>query len=199
MITTALRAAIAAAKGRGELEISSDDLLLGSLYSISRFGVVRLGPWTIDLEPFGLNWMVEPPRQEPKVVYSEAVVKILDQAAALARIENSAVGVEHVLVCFAGNQTGLMAKLRSRYAIDPAAWRAAVSALAPPEKTKPNLSRDYLSPEEAAEFLGVHVQTLRGYIRSGKLDALRIAGERVIRIRRESLEKLLEPMTGKGD
>jgi excisionase family DNA binding protein len=55
-------------------------------------------------------------------------------------------------------------------------------------------ARDYLSPEQAAEALGLHAQTVRAYIRSGKLPAMRVAGERAIRIRREDLEKVLEPL-----
>src|SRR5215831_12514328 len=57
-----------------------------------------------------------------------------------------------------------------------------------------SLSRDYLSPEEAADALGIHVQTVRAYVRSGKLPALRLAGERAIRIRRNDLEAVLEPL-----
>jgi len=55
-------------------------------------------------------------------------------------------------------------------------------------------ARQYLTPEEGAEFLGIHIQTIRGYIRSGKLPAVRVAGERAIRIRKASLEALLEPL-----
>jgi excisionase family DNA binding protein len=54
--------------------------------------------------------------------------------------------------------------------------------------------RDYLTPEQAADALGLHAQTVRAYIRSGKLPAMRVAGERAIRIRREDLEKVLEPL-----
>jgi excisionase family DNA binding protein len=54
--------------------------------------------------------------------------------------------------------------------------------------------RDYLTPEEAAEELGVHVQTMRAYIRSGRMPAFRLAGERAIRILRADLEKVLEPV-----
>ena len=46
----------------------------------------------------------------------------------------------------------------------------------------------------AAEALSIHVQTLRAYVRSGKLPALRLAGERAIRIRRQDLETVLEPL-----
>ncbi|MDE3197619.1 MAG: helix-turn-helix domain-containing protein [Acidobacteriota bacterium] len=45
-----------------------------------------------------------------------------------------------------------------------------------------------------ASCTNLHVQTLRAYIRSGKLPASRIAGERALRIRRADLGKVLEPL-----
>jgi excisionase family DNA binding protein len=56
--------------------------------------------------------------------------------------------------------------------------------------------REYLTPEQAAEELGIHVQTMRAYIRSERLPAFRLAGERAIRILRSDLEKVLEPLGG---
>ena len=53
--------------------------------------------------------------------------------------------------------------------------------------------KQFFSPDGAAEFLGVHTQTVRGYIRTGKLSALRLAGERALRIQRSDLLALLEP------
>lgn len=50
------------------------------------------------------------------------------------------------------------------------------------------------SPEEAAAYLGVHVQTVRGWIRSGRLPASRLAGQRALRIRAGDLEAVLEPI-----
>jgi excisionase family DNA binding protein len=50
------------------------------------------------------------------------------------------------------------------------------------------------SPEEAAEYLGVHVQTVRTWIRSGRLRASRLAGQRALRIRARDLESVLEPV-----
>ena len=55
---------------------------------------------------------------------------------------------------------------------------------------------DYLTPEQAADVLHAHVQTIRDYIRSGRLPAFRLAGERAIRIRRSDLEALLELPSG---
>jgi excisionase family DNA binding protein len=54
------------------------------------------------------------------------------------------------------------------------------------------------SPEEAAEYLGVHVQTVRGWIRSGRLRASRLAGQRALRISATDLQSVLEPV-GPGD
>lgn len=79
--------------------------------------------------------------------------------------------------------------------ITRAAWRTAIAQLSPmPLSTPRSDDRDYLTPEEAAEALSIHVQTLRAYVRSGKLPALRLAGERAIRIRRQDLETVLEPV-----
>ena len=59
-----------------------------------------------------------------------------------------------------------------------------------------NKTQEYLTPEEAAEALSIHVQTMRAYIRSGRLPAFRLAGERAIRILRSDLEKVLESLGG---
>jgi len=58
------------------------------------------------------------------------------------------------------------------------------------------VGNDLLSPEQAASELGVHIQTLRGYIRRGKLAAFRLAGARAIRIRRSDLQALLAQPIG---
>src|SRR3990170_2765770 len=52
----------------------------------------------------------------------------------------------------------------------------------------------FFTVDQAAQFLGIHHQTLRGYIKGGKLPAYRLAGEKVLRIKREDLMALLEPV-----
>ena len=54
--------------------------------------------------------------------------------------------------------------------------------------------KELLSVKEAAEFLGLSVSTIRRYIYDRRLPAYKIAGERLVRIRREDLEALLDPM-----
>jgi excisionase family DNA binding protein len=213
-------AAFAAAHARrlGRIEIGPDELLLGALQEISRFGVVRLGALMIDLEELGLDWLKgleqsgsKVLRLAPKLVYSQGAVRIFDLAAVIAKADGgSAIGVDHLLAAFAKEDSGLMGKLKQKYGITDPGWRAAIAEraalasapasaneAAPAElRVEPGsvAGRDYLTPEEAAEALGLHVQTLRGYVRSGKLPALRLAGERAIRIRRADLETVLEPL-----
>ncbi len=55
------------------------------------------------------------------------------------------------------------------------------------------------STEEAAAYYGVHVQTVRAWIRSGKLPASKLAGQKSIRIRESDLKAVLEPIDPKDD
>jgi excisionase family DNA binding protein len=201
--------AITQAKRRGLGEITPDELLLGCLRVISQFGIVTFGRWTFDLEALGVDWLENPDRKGMKPAYSQALVDVFDLAARIAKADGatpSAIRIDHLLVAL-WSDSGLMAELRRKHGISSAEWRAAAvqlsavrqvkDAVAPAEK-KEN-PRDYLSPEQAAEALGLHVQTVRAYIRSGKLPAMRVAGERAIRIRREDLAKVLEPMNSQGE
>jgi excisionase family DNA binding protein len=193
--------AIFAAKQRGHAEVTPDHVLLGCLRAISRFGIATIGPWSLDLESLGVEWMSEPDGPKPKVAYSQAAVDLFDRAARISRSAGEGgMSLCSLLAAFATEDTGLMADLKRTHGITSAAWRAAVAQFAAPQsniarsESAGKTGRDFLTPEEAAEALGIHVQTMRGYIRSGRLPAYRLAGERAIRIRRPDLEKLLEPV-----
>jgi excisionase family DNA binding protein len=54
-----------------------------------------------------------------------------------------------------------------------------------------------LTIREVARITKLHEMTIRRYIRSGKLDAVRVG--RQIRIRPEALEKLMTPVEAHGD
>lgn len=58
--------------------------------------------------------------------------------------------------------------------------------------------KELLSVQEAADFLGLSVSTIRRYIRDGRLPAYRVAGERLLRIKRSDLEELLDPIFEEG-
>jgi len=210
--------AITQAKRRGLPEITPDELLLGCLRMISQFGIVTFGRWTFDLETLGVDWLESPDRKGLKPAYSQELVDVFDRAARIARADNTGViRIDHLLVAL-WSDTGLIAQLRHDHNISSAEWRAAAVQLSAaratvqlstaraavpastarqstePEPERREPARDYLTPEQAADALGLHAQTVRAYIRSGKLPAMRVAGERAIRIRREDLEKVLEPL-----
>ena len=54
--------------------------------------------------------------------------------------------------------------------------------------------KELFSVREAAEFLGVSDSTIRRYISNGRLQAYRLGDERLIRIKRQDLERLLSPI-----
>lgn len=52
----------------------------------------------------------------------------------------------------------------------------------------------YLSVRQAADFLSVSPRTIRRYIEQNILLAYRVTGSNTIRIKREDLEALLQPV-----
>jgi excisionase family DNA binding protein len=85
----------------------------------------------------------------------------------------------------------LRARVRDAVATSPSSPASAPETVRSGAGTS---SRELFTVDQAAEFLGVHHQTLRGYIKNGKLPAYRLAGEKVLRIKREDLMALLEPV-----
>jgi len=56
----------------------------------------------------------------------------------------------------------------------------------------------YLSIRQAADLLSVSPRTIRRYIQQRHLPAYRIAGQPTIRIKREDVEALLEPLAAEA-
>jgi hypothetical protein len=96
-ITPATSYAIRLARQRGLAEVGPEELLLGCLLAISRFGVVQIGQWAIDLARYGVDWLSVTPREGgPKIAYSEKAVELFDLAAKIARIDQAGeIRVEH--------------------------------------------------------------------------------------------------------
>lgn len=150
-----------------------------------------------------------PEASAPATAYSPESVQLFERAALLARREGAtSLGLSHLLAAAGEREDGLMAELRRRYGFSKVEWRAALArgGLGPthrltggsvegevaPRDGDPPGRHEILSVDEAAEWLGVHAQTVRNYIRSGKLLAYRLAGERYIRVLRKDLLALLE-------
>lgn len=217
----AARAAIARAKGRGAGEVGPDDLLAGALSEIARFGVAQVGPWAVDVCELDGGAARDERRQsddDPPAArsagssaprYADAAVAVFEEASRLAREDGAAtVALVHLLAVLGEREDGLMARLRERHGFTPFEWRAALARgeLGIPDggDGTPSVpgagdgrpgTPELLSVDQAASFLGVHAQTVRNYIRGGKLPAYRLAGERFIRVLRRDLLGLLEPVT----
>ena len=202
-VSKATKAAIRHAKQRKSPKVNKDDFLVGLLQVVSRFDIVQIGPLKIDLEDFegilrdGFKNEIGNISNQ-KVAYSSLANALFEEAAYIARKDDSPkIELVHLLVAFADENSGLMAQLKEKYGFSGKEWRVALSnwQYFPPENTLRHSKiaagnkswvdfqeKQVFSPDEAAEFLGVHVQTIRGYIRTGKLPALRLAGERALRI-----------------
>src|SRR5579862_190238 len=122
--------AIFAAKQSGANEVTPDHILLGCLRAISRFGIANVGPWNLDLESLGVDWVRQPEGPRPKVAYSREAVELFDRAAQIARATgDTGVGVSHILAALAAEEGGLMGELKRTQGITSALWRTAVAAL----------------------------------------------------------------------
>lgn len=53
----------------------------------------------------------------------------------------------------------------------------------------------HASVQQVADHLGVSTKTVRNYIADGRLSAVRL-GPRLIRVKRESVERLMNPIGG---
>ena len=97
----------------------------------------------------------------------------------------------HFLLAFMKSNEGLPGRVFGELGVSPADVEAyARVRLA---RDREGLERLF-SPEEVAEYLGVHVQTVRSWIRSGRLPARRLAGQRALRVRASDLSSVLEPL-----
>ena len=100
----------------------------------------------------------------------------------------------HALLALMKVRIGLPGQVFGELGISPdrvEQW--ATSGSTPPAEPLPNLERLY-TPDEAADYLGVHLGTVRNWIRSGRLPASRLAGQRAIRIKESDLLRVLDPI-----
>lgn len=219
-VERAARRGIARAKDRADEMVTPDDLLVGALSEISRFGVAWIGNWAVDVRALSEkspeqgdvpSRATERDAQVPAPAYAPGTVELLDRGAALAREDGAAsLGLVHLLAAFVDVECALMTELRREYGFSDVQWRGELARGvigAPPHVTEiagnGGVARtpggpEILGVEDAAEYLGVHSQTVRNYIRSGKLPAYRLAGERYLRVLRKDLLTLLEQVPTEG-
>ncbi len=201
-ILAATSNALAYARDRSDPEVQVDDILLGALQVVARLGVVVFGELTFDLSPYA----PVPERNGSSGTgprYAPDAAEVFDRASSFARADGEErVRLVHLLAAFSHTESRLLQALMESHDFDGVQWRAALLAW---DRTvfssdDPTPARgDVLSVDDAAAALGVHAQTIRTYIRGGKLPAYRIAGERAIRVLASDLFGLLEPLEPSAD
>lgn len=202
-VMTASANAIGHARAENRERVTSDDLLLGALEAAARLGVVSFGSLVLDLHEISSNGdrdlsggEADPP------AYAPDAAAVFDRAARIAREDGEArVRLVHLLAAFEPERSEFLGDLMSEHGFDQTAWRAALAEWDGAASASPTggTGQKVLTVDEAADTLGVHAQTIRGYIKSGKLPAYRIGGERSIRIYVSDLYDLLEPVEPGSD
>ena len=196
--------AIERARARGVAWVEPDDLLAGMLLAISRFGMVDLGERMIDLSELEPRFDLPGADVSVRPRYTPAAAAAFERAARVARADGEVrLAPIHLLVALGDHSIPTFARIAVRHGIDPTGWRRLLSCIAPPlrphepmrpaQPPAPLVGLEALVPQdEAARALGVSIEVLRGYVRSGKLPAFRVPGDHLtVRIRREDLAALL--------
>jgi excisionase family DNA binding protein len=174
---------------------SLDILFLAFLRRFSRFGYLSLGPIVIDVRliedivdrtsiPDPAIDMEHPPLPDDVVRF---ITVLTDE---MHRSGRRRVDELHFLLAFMRCGEGLPARVFGELGVTPEQVEQFMRSAAQPAVMEERL----YSPEEAAEYLGVHVQTIRAWVRSGRLRASRLAGHRALRIKATDLQSVLEPV-----
>jgi excisionase family DNA binding protein len=180
------------ARGSNTLDV----YFLAFLKRFARFGYFSCGPITVDVRLIEdildrTSYPAMPGTPDYPNLGDELVRFSHVLMEELRRSGRNRLDELHYLMAFMRCGEGLPARVFGELGVTPEQVEASFKAggdAAPAPREK------LYSPEDAAEYLGVHVQTVRSWIRSGRLSASRLAGQRVLRIRASALDSLLEPI-----
>lgn len=185
-------------------ELSVDFLFMCFLSEVARLGRFTYGPISIETRVVEDMFERNYPRLRPGEHWT--VARQTDSyrrfyetlSAEVARSGRRRVDDLHWLMAFMRTNEGLPGKVFGELGIRPEDverfTRGEPSSGAAEKGDDTGLERLY-SPEEIADYLGVHVQTVRAWVRSGRLPARRILGQRALRIRKSDLDAVLMPVT----
>jgi len=170
--------------------LSVDASFVSFLRVASRFGVFSYGPITLDLAVVedlvarhGLR-PTDPDDEIPRTAFWDLV------AQEMRRSGRRAVDKRHVLLAFMRLNRGAPRLIFGELDVSP----EQVEAYAPGDQAPQTDLEKLYTPEQIADYLGVHVQTVRTWIRTGRLPAHRLAGQRALRVRASDLSTVLEPV-----
>jgi|SRR5579883_2176415 excisionase family DNA binding protein len=168
-----------------------DVIFLAYLRRMARFGYFALGPITVDVRL--IEDLVErcatpgqPPRASDDYTRFSRLLMQEVRRSGRRRIDEL-----HYLLAFMRCNEGLPARVFGELGVTP---EQIERYLRETGGAQAETHERLMTPEEAAEYLRVHVQTVRAWIRAGTLPARRVAGLRALRIRASDVETLLKPL-----
>jgi excisionase family DNA binding protein len=175
--------------------LSLDLWFLVFLRKMSRFGYFSFGPINIDVRLIEDIVESTTPRMPD---FKRGYVPMDDDVFRLSglvmqevrRSGRSRIDELHFLLAFMRCQEGLPGRVFGELGVTP----EQVEEYARSGGRGPQSLETLYSPEEAAAYLNVHVQTVRAWIRTGRLRARRLAGQRALRITAADLQSVLEPL-----
>jgi excisionase family DNA binding protein len=192
------RIALELAEALNFAPITPDIEFVAFLRANSQFGFFRFGPVTIDVNvvedilmrthPRGEGNLDHPASSPDYVEWGEQLWRFAERRS-IPRIDELT-----TLLCHMNWKRGLQARVFGELGVTAEDVERYAAELGGAPKPPASPARKLYSTEDAAEYLGVHVQTVRSWIRSGKLPASRLAGQKSIRIREADLEAVLEPI-----
>ena len=165
------------------------------LRQMSRFGFFQFGPISIDVNL--IEEIVErtTPRRQPgdtsPIAIGDDFIRFSQKL--MEEVRNSGrhrIDELHYLLAFMKIGEGLPERVFGELGVTA----AQVEEYARTRTVQPSEMERLYSPEEVAEYLNVHVQTVRTWIRSGRLKARRLAGQRSLRVKESDLQSVLEPL-----
>jgi len=167
----------------------------------SRFGFFNFGPINIDVRLVEDITERSTPRRAPEDSHvtppmSDDFVRF--SAVLMEEVRRSGrrrIDELHFLLAFMRVNEGLPKRVFGELGVKV----AQVEEYARTGAIQPSPLQRLYSPEEAANYLNVHVHTVRAWIRSGRLRARRLAGQRALRITASDLESVLEPLEGEAN
>ncbi len=177
--------------------IDEDLVFVAFLLETAHFGLFSYGPVTIDVALVEDLYLRRLNPRAPGEAHgaTPSFHQFYERLGAeIERAKTRRPNELHYLLAFMRSPEGLPARVFGELGVRPETVEAFSRHQRRGSPVVNERSEIYLSPEEVAQRLGVNVQTVRVWIRSGKLPASRLAGRRVLRIRESDIEALLEPV-----
>jgi excisionase family DNA binding protein len=164
---------------------------------MSRFGYFTYGPITLDANLVEDIAERTVPRRGsgdsgPVIIGDDAQRLSFKVMEEVRRSGRKHIDELHYLLAFMRLDEGLPKRVFSELGVTPEQVETYARSVASQSPQRP-MEKLY-SPEEAAVYLNIHVQTVRTWIRTGRLRARRLAGQRALRITASDLQSVLEPL-----